>query len=112
MGTDDYAARWICATSVELAAASEMLDKEHEPLRRSPNDDNTYTFGRIGSHNIVVACLPAGQRGTSSAATVAAQMKSNLGSLRLGLLLGIGGGVPATEKEERPLGVVLDSDAK
>jgi nucleoside phosphorylase len=74
-----------------------MLDEEHESLPQNPNDSNIYTFGRCGSHCVVIACLPAGQRGTSSAATVASQMKSTFMSLRFGLLVGIGGGVPTTD---------------
>ncbi|KAJ5000632.1 hypothetical protein K4K48_002414 [Colletotrichum sp. SAR 10_66] len=58
-----------------------------------------YSYGRIGVHNIVVACLPAGQMGTNSAATVASQMKSSFPSLRFGLLVGIGGGVPNFEDD-------------
>ncbi|KAH6666143.1 TPR repeat protein [Halenospora varia] len=94
---EDYTVGWICTTHVELAAASEMLDEEHESLPQTPNDPNIYTFGRCGSHCVVIACLPAGQRGTSSAATVASQMKSTFTSLRFGLLVGIGGGVPTTD---------------
>lgn len=94
---EDYTVGWVCTTHVELAAASEMLDEEHESLPQNPNDPNVYTFGRCGSHCVVIACLPAGQRGTSSAATVASQMKSTFMSLRFGLLVGIGGGVPATD---------------
>ena len=88
---------WICTTHVELAAASEMLDEEHESLPQGPNDPNIYTFGRCGSHGVVIACLPAGQRGTTSAATVASQMWSKFTSLRFGLLVGVGGGVPTTD---------------
>jgi nucleoside phosphorylase len=54
-------------------------------------------FGRCGSYCVVIACLPAGQRGTSSVATVASQIKSTFISLRFGLLVGIGGGVPTTD---------------
>jgi hypothetical protein len=91
---EDYTVGWVYTTHVELAAASEMLDKEHESLPQTPNDPNIYTFGRCGSYCVVIACLPAGQRGMSSAAIVASQMKSTFISLRFGLLVGIRGGVP------------------
>jgi nucleoside phosphorylase len=71
-----------------------MLDEEHQYLGQDPNDTNLYTLGRIGEHNVVIACLPAGQIGTSSAAAVAMQMKSAFPSIRIGLMVGIGGGVP------------------
>jgi hypothetical protein len=68
---EDYTVGWICALPVELATAAEMLDEEHEDLPQSANDTNLYTLGRIGQHNVVVACLPAVWAGTYSAATPA-----------------------------------------
>ncbi|KAL3294287.1 kinesin light chain [Colletotrichum asianum] len=85
---------WVCALPIELAAAEEMLDEEFAELPTQPTDSNIYSFGRIKDHNVVMACLPAGQMGTNSAATVASQMKSSFPSLRFGVLVGIGGGVP------------------
>jgi nucleoside phosphorylase len=112
LGPTDYKVGWICATPVELAAASEMLDEEHESLSPNPDDDNIYTLGRIGDHLVVIACLPAGQRGTSAAATVASQMRSTFGSLRFGLLVGIGSGVPAVERDIRLGDVVVSQPNK
>ncbi|KAF5518090.1 hypothetical protein CGCA056_v011312 [Colletotrichum aenigma] len=85
---------WVCALPIELAAAEEMLDEEFAELPSQPTDSNIYSFGRIKDHNVVMACLPAGQMGTNSAATVASQMRSSFTSLRFGVLVGIGGGVP------------------
>ncbi|KAF4814019.1 Nephrocystin-3 [Colletotrichum tropicale] len=85
---------WVAALPIELAAAEEMLDEEFAELPSQPTDSNIYSFGRIKDHNVVMACLPAGQMGTNSAATVASQMKSSFPSLRFGVLVGIGGGVP------------------
>jgi hypothetical protein len=53
-----------------------MLDKEHKDLPQDFTDTNLYSFGRIGEHNVVVACLPVGQMGNNSAAAVASQIKS------------------------------------
>lgn len=57
---DDYTVGWICALPLEMAAASVMLDEIHDDLPMQPNDHNAYVFGRIGKHNVVVACLPSG----------------------------------------------------
>ena len=98
---------WICALPIELAAAQEMLDEEDDdPRQYSPNSD-LYTFGRIGDHNLVLVCLPAGQMGPQSAATVAARMTSKFTSIRFGLMVGIGGGVPSTESDIRLGDVVI-----
>jgi len=61
----------------------------------------------MGEHNVVVACLPAGQTGNNSAAAVAVQMKSKFISIRFGLTVGIGGGVPSDEADVRLGDVVI-----
>lgn len=94
LSCDDYTVGWVCALPDELTAAQEMLDEEHEDLVQKSNDSNIYTLGCIGPHNVVLACLPAGQMGTNSAAAVAMQMKSTFPAIRFGLMVGIGGGVP------------------
>ncbi|KAJ3332285.1 hypothetical protein HDU93_009184, partial [Gonapodya sp. JEL0774] len=98
----DYTVGWICALDKELTAAQVLLDEEHEPLPyEDDGDDNVYTFGRMGEHNVVIACLPAGMMGTNSAAGVATKMKMKFRSLRFGLMVGIGGGVPSEEADIR-----------
>jgi nucleoside phosphorylase len=92
----DYTVGWICALSeTELAAAGAMLDEEHPNLPAAdPRDANVYLLGKIGSHNVVVACLPAGKTGKVSAATVATDMIRSFKALRFGLMVGVGGGAP------------------
>jgi nucleoside phosphorylase len=70
-----------------------MLDQRYTDLPKLPNDYNIYTLGSIGKYNIVIACLPKGKLGTSSAATVATQMVCTFPSIKIGLMVGIGGGV-------------------
>src|SRR2546423_6522935 len=98
---EDYTVGWVCALPVELAAAAGMLDEEHQDLPQDVNDTNLYTLGRIGEHNTVIACLPAGQTGNNSAAAVAVRMKLRFTSIRFGLMVGIGGGVPSGEADVR-----------
>ncbi|KAJ5732695.1 hypothetical protein N7493_004176 [Penicillium malachiteum] len=98
---DDYAVGWICALPVEMAAAKLMLDKIHDPLPHPRADQNNYILGNIGEHNIVIASLPSGAYGTVSAATVAMQVLSSFPSIRFGLMVGIGGGVPSNEADIR-----------
>jgi nucleoside phosphorylase len=85
-----------------------MLDEEHQRLPQDANDSNIYTLGRIEGHNVVNACLPAGQMGTNSAASVTEQVKSSFKAIRFGLMVGIGGGVPSVEHDIR-LGDVIVS---
>jgi hypothetical protein len=72
-----------------------MLDEEHDPPPSGAHDTNIYTCGRIGEHNVIIACLPEGQTGTNSAAAVAVQMKMASLFTRFGLMVGLGGGVPS-----------------
>jgi nucleoside phosphorylase len=71
-----------------------MLDQIHADLPKPPNDQNAYTLGSIGKHNIVIACLPEGEIGTTSVANVATQMVNTFPSIKFGLMVGIGGGIP------------------
>src|ERR1700722_1716032 len=96
---DDYTIAWICALPLEAAAAKAMLDKIHPQLSQPAGDDNAYTLGEISSHNIILACLPSGVYGVVSAATVVAHMRITFPSIRFGLMVGIGGGVPSTKND-------------
>ncbi|KAF1983490.1 hypothetical protein K402DRAFT_162769 [Aulographum hederae CBS 113979] len=82
----------ICALFIEMAAFVVMLDETHDPLPDLEDDQNSYTFGQIGNHNIVVACLPAGMTGTDTAATVAKDMLRSF-QIKIGLMVGVGAGV-------------------
>lgn len=107
LSREDYTIGWVCALPIELTAAQEMLDNKHADLPQDSDDANTYTLGRIGEHNVVIACLPAGQTGTNLAAAVALQMKSTFRAIQFALMVGIGGGVPSPETDVRLGDVVV-----
>lgn len=103
-----YTVGLICALSVEYIAAQEFLDEEHDkPSFVSPNDANDYTLGKIGKHNVVIAKLPDGEYGTASAAIVATDMLNSFHNIRIGLMVGIGGGVPSESHDIRLGDVVV-----
>ncbi|KAF5655292.1 ankyrin protein [Fusarium sp. NRRL 25303] len=91
---DRYKVAWICALHIEMAAARAMLDEEHADCPRQANDTNSYVLGSIQNHNVVIACLPAAQYGTNNAASVLSHMRRTFPGLEIGLMVGIGGGVP------------------
>lgn len=98
---DLYTIGWIAPLSIELAAAKALLDERHEAPEefiQSESDTNSYTWGKVGAHNIVIASLPAGVIGTVSAATTASNLVSSLPHIRIGLLVGIGGGIPCLDR--------------
>ncbi|KAK2616530.1 hypothetical protein QQS21_000573 [Conoideocrella luteorostrata] len=93
----DYTVGWICAITTEYVAAQAFLDEQHHDLEVAVHDDNHYALGRIGDHNVVIAVLPDGEYGTSSATSVAKDMLHTFSNVRIGLMVGIGGGAPSQE---------------
>jgi hypothetical protein len=91
----DYTVGWISALPIEFATARASLDEIYESLPAPYGDDNTYILGRIGLYNVVITCLPSGRYGPVPAAAVATRMLSTFPSIRFGLMVGIGGGVPS-----------------
>jgi nucleoside phosphorylase len=89
---EDYRIGVVCALAVEKAAVRATLDEEHPPLERLDGDDSQYTLGRIGVHNVVIACLPAGDTGTANACNVATHVQRSF-QIKYGLMVGIAGGV-------------------
>ncbi|KAF5515191.1 putative ankyrin repeat protein [Colletotrichum siamense] len=90
----DYTVGWICALPIELAVSQAMLDHIHQDLPPCYGDTNAYILGSIGTHKVVMACLPSGQYGTTNAAAVASNMMRSFPSIHIRLMVGIGGGVP------------------
>lgn len=103
----DYLIAWICALPLEMAAAKAMLDETHPSLSQPPADHNSYTLGSMGDHAVVIACLPYGVYGTTSAATAVAEMRLTFPCFQFGLMVGIGGGVPSKHADIRLGDVVV-----
>jgi nucleoside phosphorylase len=106
---ESYTVGWICAITTEYVAAQAFLDEKHDqPEYLHSHDNNDYTLGRIGKHNVAIAVLPDGEYGISSAAGVAKDMLHSFPNIRIGLMVGIGGGAP-TPKHDIRLGDIVVS---
>ncbi|KAL2817926.1 ankyrin repeat-containing domain protein [Aspergillus cavernicola] len=104
MSHNEYTVGIICALPFEAAAAVTMLDEEYKTMpAHDLADHNTYRFGRLHQHKVVIASLPSGVYGTTSAATVAKDMLRTFQSLRVGLMVGIGGAAPVPDSEEQDI---------
>lgn len=108
----EYTVGWIAALPYERAAAQAMLDQKHAPpQQKHANDHNIYSLGSIsapnGDHNVVIASLPFGRYGTTSAVAVATQMLSSFPDIKFGLMVGIGGGIPSDDNDIRLGDVVV-----
>ncbi|KAL7800842.1 nucleoside phosphorylase domain-containing protein [Trichoderma afarasin] len=89
----------ICALPLEYDAVclvfDEFWDEDGDPYGTAPGDVNTYTTGRIGDQNVVLALLH--RMGKVGAASTIARMKASYTGLRQAFLVGICGGVPRTQ---------------
>ncbi|KAH7201033.1 hypothetical protein BKA60DRAFT_657893 [Fusarium oxysporum] len=95
---EEYTIGWICALTKELIAAKAFLDVLHDLVDNAAiNDDNNYTLGSIGKHNVVIAVLPYSQYGLVNAAAALKDMTRTFSNLRAVLMVGIGDGVPCTK---------------
>ena len=98
----DFDIAIICALQIEADAIIAMFDEfweDEESYEKAEGDYNAYTTGRIGRHNVVLAHMPG--MGKASSAGVAANFRSSFGSIRLGLVVGICGGVPDGTEDEK-----------
>ena len=108
--SQNYHVGWICPGQTEYVVACEILDEEYPTsLAKLPYDYNTYTFGRIGHHKVVIACLPKGKHGLTAAASVGRDMLRSFPSIRFGMVIGIGGGAPSPKHKIRLGDVVVSS---
>ncbi|KAF5579666.1 hypothetical protein FPCIR_10972 [Fusarium pseudocircinatum] len=106
-----YTVGWICALTTELVAAKSFFDEEYEVTleAQAPRDNNSYSFGRMGRHDVVVACLPRAEYGIAPAASVARDTLRTFPNIRVGLMVGIGGGAPSRQHDIR-LGDVVQQE--
>ncbi|KAL4953946.1 nucleoside phosphorylase domain-containing protein [Aspergillus filifer] len=90
-----------CRSPKRACCARAMLDKQLWGPRdfvRTPSDRNYYIWGRIGDHNVVIAWLPAGKKGSTSPAATTLPMLAFIPQIRIGLLVGIGAGISKPNK--------------
>ncbi|KAH8880200.1 purine and uridine phosphorylase [Thozetella sp. PMI_491] len=108
---EDFRIAIICAVTVEYDAVSLIFDRfwddDDKPFGRALGDTNTYTTGRIGKHDVVLALLP--NMGTAAAAGAAASFQTSYSALSIAFLVGVCGGVPITGANEALLGDVVIS---
>lgn len=99
---EDYTVGWICAIHPEVLAARVCLDEIHgTPDYIAPKNVTNFTLGRIGKHNVVIACLPEGDYGIASATGVVKDMLYSFTNIRACLMVGIAGGAPTKDHDIR-----------
>lgn len=108
---DDFEIAIICALPLEYDAVSYILDEfwdeAGDEYGRAAGDLNSYSTGRIGKYNVVLALLP--HMGKANAASAVASMRSSYSGLQLVLIVGVCGGMPRCKHSEILLGDVIIS---
>lgn len=101
----DYHVAWIAPVSdIELLPSRLMLDEEHEaPDYDTAYDDNIYVCGALTGHNVVIATCAPGMTGSVNAGRVTGAMFKTFSSIRMAVLVGIGGGVPRAQAPDDPI---------
>lgn len=101
----DYHVAWICPVSdVELLPSYLMLDEVHScPSYNTQYDDNTYIFGTIVGHKVVIATCPPRLTGNLNAGRLTGSMFKTFPNIRMTILVGIGDGVPRSPIPKDPL---------
>lgn len=109
----DFTIGWICAHPYEIAASKAILDYEHERPADVPdvNDGSIMVWGRIGDHNVIMACPPPGICIKPSASTAVHLLRSHP-SLRFCLLVGVGSGIPSAQHNIRLGDVVVSKSTE
>ena len=112
----DFKIAIICALPLEAESVLSVFDRCWEdedipPYGKAEGDQNAYTTGVIGKHNVVLAHMPG--MGSTSASAVASGLRSSFTGVQLALVVGICGVVPfnAKTQEEIVLGDVVVSTA-
>ncbi|KXJ85384.1 phosphorylase superfamily protein [Microdochium bolleyi] len=102
---DDFDIAIVCALPLEFdavcLAVDEFWDTNGDSYGRAPGDQNLYTTGRIGNHNVVLVLLPG--MGKVSGASTAASLRHSYSKLKLVVLAGVCGGVPSPEQDRELL---------
>lgn len=108
----DFEIAVICALSLEAERVYDVFDEIWDDKRygKALNDDNAYTVGVIGEHNVVLVHMPG--MGTTRAASAASNLNISFPNIKLALVVGVCGGMPyGTNHEEILLGDVIISKA-
>jgi nucleoside phosphorylase len=100
--SEDFNIAVICASTIEAHAVLAVFDSIWEDdkiiYKRALSDTNSYTTGRIGHYNVVLAHMPDYSKG--NAASVASNVLRSFPDIKIGFIVGVCGGVPNDEEGE------------
>ncbi|KAJ5717619.1 hypothetical protein N7488_003265 [Penicillium malachiteum] len=108
----DFTVGWVTGIRKEYTAARQVLDEEFESTNfvLPRGDRNTYTYGRVAKHYVLITCLQNAQYGIESASDAAYDMRSSFPMIRVLLIVGIAGGIPSPRHDIRLGDVVVGTE--
>ena len=86
------------------------MDEKHERPQDFERDENDYTFGKIGEHNVVFTVLS--HYGLSTAAIASTYMRCKFPNITMQLMVGVAGGLPSSKHDIRLGDVVVSMPDK
>ncbi|KAK6513431.1 SH3 and multiple ankyrin repeat domains protein 2 [Arthrobotrys megalospora] len=89
---DAYTIGLLYVTTLEMNAMLPMIDEFHEYIPPQELDQNSYYLGKVGRHNVIV--VGPIKQGKLGLADVVSRIRFSFRNVTMGLLVGIGGGVP------------------
>ncbi|KAL4739362.1 hypothetical protein BDV11DRAFT_215284 [Aspergillus similis] len=105
----DFQVAIICALQLEADAVEVLFDHfwDDDGFRygKAPGDPNAYRTGTIGDHNVVLVYMPG--MGKGHASSVSASFRSSFDGIKLAMIVGICGAVPAATENGVFLGDVI-----
>ncbi|KAI0966509.1 hypothetical protein F4678DRAFT_448711 [Xylaria arbuscula] len=115
---DDYTVLWLCAAQV-FEVAKRLLDRVDSEFKTKVLEPDSYFYGKVGRHNIIVLLLPTAlsKYEYSTAATpqngerAIERIVQDFPEIRIALAVGVGGGAP-TQKNDIRLGDAVIALAK
>ncbi|KAJ5936139.1 hypothetical protein N7454_005437 [Penicillium verhagenii] len=107
---DDYTIGWVCVQKADMEAAKLLLDEVHEISYLELTEFNAYALGKMGEHNIVIAHV---KLDSTPGRMISLELLSKFRSIRVALIVGIGGGIPKRGTRDIRLGdVVVDNPTR
>jgi nucleoside phosphorylase len=104
---DAFTVGLIYIKPLEMRAITAMLDEKFGSVPIAHGDLNEYTLGRIGDHNVVIIGPARGDQGTVATAQFVTTIRLTFPNVTVGLLVGIGGGIPNSTDHDVRLGDVV-----
>jgi hypothetical protein len=93
-----YTVGWIYAVTTEFIAAQAFFNEKYNQVKTiTDNNNNNYTLGKIGKHNVIIAILPTSKYSITSAVTIVRDVLYSFLNIYFKLIVSISGNILSTK---------------